>query len=69
MARQEVTSTHHRSALRSSAVTEKAVRVINEGLELTEEWHKLTKLADHSDNGWLMVVEYEEDELVDSEDE
>ena len=48
------------------------VKAIEEGLALIEERQKLTKLADHSDTGWLMVAEYmyQQDELAeDSDDE
>ena len=48
----------------STATTEKMVQVIKERLAFTEEGQELIKLADRSDTSWLVVADYQEDELV-----
>ena len=53
----------------STAATEKAVKASEEGLALIEERQKLIKLANHSDTGWLMFAEYQEDELAEDIDD
>ena len=52
----------------STAATKKAVQAIEEGPSLIKERQKLIKLADRSDTGWLMVAEYQENELAEDSD-
>ena len=71
-AKQQLNPAQHGGASTSvsTLATEKAVQAIEEGLALIEDRQKLIKLADRSDTGWLMVAEYQEDELAeDSDDE
>ena len=45
-------------------------KLVSEGRRLIKRRQKLTKLADRSKDGWLVVQEYESDELAsNSEDE
>ena len=47
----------------------KAMKAIENILELIQKRQKLIKLADKSEGGWLVVQEYEQEELADDSDD
>ena len=51
------------------AAVEKAKQLLEEGEKIINECQKHIRIADRSDNGWVMVEEYVEDELSDNEDD
>ena len=48
----------------TSPAVERAREALKEGKDLIISRQKAIRIADHSDYGWAMVEEYEEDELV-----
>ena len=45
------------------------MQAIEENLAFIQDRQKLIKLANHSDTGWLMVAEYQDDELAEDTDD
>ena len=52
-----------------TSALQSATAFMKEGKRLVMQRQKLVRLADRSDHGWLVVNEYETDELADDEDD